>query len=463
LVEWEGALPKELALPYLEARAVEVLHLGMQRTDLALALLDRAEQWFADREWADQVWLIRGRLVLLISPADRPAGALDCLERLLSRSNPTDGVWRRASIAYALNLYEVGRFSEALALSARLRPSLPLRDWDDANALIAWWSVRLEAGYEWNAMERWLLEADRLSAAGTDHLTRGEITTWLAMVAVRRGKPVTAARRAREAIEVLERSDLVQRLPLAWLALAASAVLRGDAEATHAALAGYMEAAGGAPVPYMRRQELTVRASLAAVEGETRRAVAMLLDEAAAEEGDVLDRAHLLYEALRSGAEPGSVAARLRSVVSAATGAPLAQVCTMVANARAMGDGADLVAAADVLGEIGAWLWAAEVAAWAGEIYRQAGRDDSARKARALMGRYLDECEEVWSPVLSAVQLAPAELTEREREVTNLAARGASNAQIADRLVLSVRTVESHLYRAMRKLGVSTREELRAR
>jgi hypothetical protein len=137
LVEWEGALSRELALPYLEARAVEVLQLGLQQTDQALALLERAERWFADREWADQVWLIRSRLVLLISPADRPAGALEDLERLLSRSDPTDGLWRRASIAYVLNLYEVGRFSEALAMSARLRPSLPLRDWDDANALIA--------------------------------------------------------------------------------------------------------------------------------------------------------------------------------------------------------------------------------------------------------------------------------------------------------------------------------------
>jgi DNA-binding CsgD family transcriptional regulator len=36
-----------------------------------------------------------------------------------------------------------------------------------------------------------------------------------------------------------------------------------------------------------------------------------------------------------------------------------------------------------------------------------------------------------------------------------------TNAEIADRLVVSVRTVESHLYRAMQKLGVRSRAELR--
>ena len=54
-------------------------------------------------------------------------------------------------------------------------------------------------------------------------------------------------------------------------------------------------------------------------------------------------------------------------------------------------------------------------------------------------------------------------LTTREREVAVLAGRGLSNREIAGRLFLSVRTVESHVYLARRKLGAASRRELAGR
>ena len=51
-------------------------------------------------------------------------------------------------------------------------------------------------------------------------------------------------------------------------------------------------------------------------------------------------------------------------------------------------------------------------------------------------------------------------LTEREAEIARLVARGLSNRRIAEQLVVSVRTVESHVYQACRKLGVASRREL---
>jgi DNA-binding CsgD family transcriptional regulator len=60
------------------------------------------------------------------------------------------------------------------------------------------------------------------------------------------------------------------------------------------------------------------------------------------------------------------------------------------------------------------------------------------------------------------VDVAPADvqLTPREREVLALVAAGHTSAQIADQLVLSVRTIESHRASLRRKLGRPTQPEL---
>ena len=51
-------------------------------------------------------------------------------------------------------------------------------------------------------------------------------------------------------------------------------------------------------------------------------------------------------------------------------------------------------------------------------------------------------------------------LTAREREVAMLAAGGLSSKGIAERLIVSKRTVDSHLDRVYRKLGVSGRDQI---
>jgi DNA-binding NarL/FixJ family response regulator len=51
-------------------------------------------------------------------------------------------------------------------------------------------------------------------------------------------------------------------------------------------------------------------------------------------------------------------------------------------------------------------------------------------------------------------------LTPREREVLALIARGLSNDQISERLVLSPATVKTHINRTLAKLGLSSRAQL---
>ena len=75
-------------------------------------------------------------------------------------------------------------------------------------------------------------------------------------------------------------------------------------------------------------------------------------------------------------------------------------------------------------------------------------------RARALLGA----CPDARTPLLASTDNHT--LTQRETQVARLAASGLTNHQIAELLVVSVRTVESHLYHAFDKLGVNNRAEL---
>ncbi len=106
---------------------------------------------------------------------------------------------------------------------------------------------------------------------------------------------------------------------------------------------------------------------------------------------------------------------------------------------------------------IGAILYAAEAAAQASTYARAAGEieaaDRDATRAHALMSR----CDGAWS--LSVGEVAPA-LSTRETEVAQLAADGTSTADIAEQLFVSTRTVDNHLQRVYKKLGLNSRDQL---
>jgi DNA-binding CsgD family transcriptional regulator len=51
-------------------------------------------------------------------------------------------------------------------------------------------------------------------------------------------------------------------------------------------------------------------------------------------------------------------------------------------------------------------------------------------------------------------------LTAREREIVRLLGSGLTSREVSERLCLSLRTVEGHVYRAMTKTGSASRDEL---
>lgn len=138
---------------------------------------------------------------------------------------------------------------------------------------------------------------------------------------------------------------------------------------------------------------------------------------------------------------------------------PRAPAAAAHAAALAADDGAALHAASVQLETMGALLLAADAAAHAVAAHTRHGQRGSAHAAGARAHRLAQACEGARTPALATLA-APLPLTAREREIVTLAAGGLSNRQIADRLVVSVRTVEGHLYRACAKLGVSDRSEL---
>lgn len=122
---------------------------------------------------------------------------------------------------------------------------------------------------------------------------------------------------------------------------------------------------------------------------------------------------------------------------------------------------AALTAAAAAFERMGDRLSAADAHAQAADSYSRHGRNGSANIAAARALRLAAECGGARSPALSLVA-NPLPLSDREREIITLAAEGLTNREIAERLTVSRRTVEGHLYRASRKLGVASRHEFAA-
>ncbi|WP_203990884.1 helix-turn-helix transcriptional regulator [Sphaerisporangium rufum] len=154
-----------------------------------------------------------------------------------------------------------------------------------------------------------------------------------------------------------------------------------------------------------------------------------------------LARAH----ALRGG-DPGAAAALAEEAAG-----------LLAAAERRLDAGRALLAAGLAHGEAGDRRTARERLRAAAELFRECG-------ARALAGQAVREQRRL------GVRVAPGHggpaagpgtgahgLTPREEEIAALVAAGLTNGQIADRLFLSVRTVETHLSHVFAKLGVSSR------
>ncbi|MGW3255509.1 LuxR C-terminal-related transcriptional regulator [Streptomyces fungicidicus] len=451
---------------------------GLPRDELIAAVHDRADNaaWGLGRG-ADAAAVVdglpaglgaqgtgvrHGFHAVLALLADRPDDAARTGRTVLPGEQPDSVVVQHLLPPAAFALSELGRPAEALALIAR--HARDLGSWHD-DARLRCLVVTARCAFAQGDLGR---VADTLDATGR-FATPGDDLRQL-QLALLRSRLLRLLGRPAEAVTLLRGASTL-RVRRDWL---------GTPSWTLAQLAGALAEAGR---PTEALQTL-VEAQAARRDAPAYPLAddALLLEHAVvlAHTGDRSGAACRALEVVqRAAARPATALAALHLAVRVAD-APRAAVraaqlaagahselmrlqCDhVVALTRSDGEALEDVSAR--FRTMGAVALAAEAAAQAADMYRREGRRRASRLARAAGARLLAEtgCALVpWAdPQEQRQPDRAAPLTSREREVAALAAGGLSNRDIAARLVVSVRTVENHLYRVYEKLGITARSDL---
>lgn len=386
------------------------------------------------------------------------AEAVALSERVLAApdAHPTAVEW--AAIGGALALALMGRSEEVAAVAARGHQVQNRVD-GLLRYLTAFGEVRaLTLAGEFDTAAERSGDIVRITSAG-QYLAWGMANVLVGTIGVARGMFADTVPRMEQTVAALTAESAASWSFPARLLLAQSYCVLGRVE-QGATIMAELKTRFGRHVAVFGPQLRIAEAWLAAAEGNNSAAIELALKAArlASESGQQAIAVLALHDAVRFGDQ--TCLDRLVEVATA-TGGRLATVIAAHAAAVRDRDAAGIAAAAHRFEEIGALLSAADAAAQAAVVFERA--DDRRRAAEAAhdANRLAAECGGIRTPALD-LAAHPLPLTVREREIANLVAAGLSNRYIADRLTVSVRTVEGHLYRACIKLDISDREDLAA-
>ncbi|MEP9392003.1 LuxR C-terminal-related transcriptional regulator [Gordonia sp. VNQ95] len=275
-------------------------------------------------------------------------------------------------------------------------------------------------------------------------------------VELARGECASVVRRIEQTLATLDGEEYSASWNFpAYVFLAQALSALGEADRAEAVLAR-ARARDGRHVAVFRPMLRIAEAWQAAAAGTVSLGIRRAWDAAAlaAQTGQLAVEAQALHTVVRFG--DAGPAGRLAELAERIDG-PLPGLYARHAEALAAGDGVELDVCAADLEALGLRLSAADVAAQASAIHDKAGKRSATVASSSMANRLAAACGGLRTPaLLEAAQ--PLPLTTREREIATLVASGLSNRQIAERLTVSVRTVEGHIYRACAKLDVTDRD-----
>jgi DNA-binding CsgD family transcriptional regulator len=268
----------------------------------------------------------------------------------------------------------------------------------------------------------------------------------------------TAIRYGREAVALFRRLDRPQMEQWCLIYLVLALALSGD----HRQAKDALESMEGLPLSttyYMGVDELHARAWTEVAGGDLHRGRQIFEEAANLGEriGDLVGAAGALYSLVRMGKDKH--AARRLAALTGHIEGDLAKAWAAHSDALIRNDPQSLENVSIVFETMGAHLLAAEAAKDAAASWHrenQPRRTAAAERRAHELARF---CEGASTPALRTI-VTQTGLTPAENETALLAASGRSNKEIANRLSVSVRTVESRLFHAFRKLGITKRSEL---
>ncbi len=393
---------------------------------------------------------------MLATAAGDPRAALELIEEFHTHGPRSEQARITVGWAELTALAETGRMAEVEEV---VRAGAALAE---TSTLIAYWRLTLAfphlrahklADSPERVEQTWATVRRQVPAQ--PGVVVGWLTGFAGVVASARGDLVGAGATLDEALAVFDGAGAPPEMWWAFILERAEVAAQTGDRALLGALLERLSAGEHSGYASMRPLWQAIAAWADALDGALTPAIAAARDaaRAAREAGQLAFEAYCLQTAARFGSS--EVADRLAELADELPDLPRARLAAVHAAALAAGDGAALIASSEEYERYGDLLGAVDTAAQAATAYRAEGRSGSALTATERMRR-LAEQTGANTPAMAAI-VADDGLTDRQREIVRLATNGLSNKEIAQRLVVSVRTVEGHLYRASQILGAPVR------